>query len=737
MRLQYKLPLVVMTATLLAGMATGAFFFVDLIRARTNQLEQKAAVLTNVVQASLESSMLGHRPDLIPITADRLQEQPLLSQFTIVAQDGRIASSFEPSELGQTTTDPLVWDALHSGQTITATRRFANGDRLSLVLPIANKPECRSCHAPQNRVLGAILVGLDASGGDAELRGWFLIRGIHGAIVIFLVGGILSYKLRRMILSPLAEMGRYAQSFSSVDHRIESKSISGDEVSKLARTFHDLVQRVTKHNAELAHWNERLESTVEQRTQQLVSLNPIVAAAGESLNLNEMLRDMLSKVLATTGADAGMVCLQVDSRDCAITVTEGFPADQAQDITRVVSTRCAAVGGSDVETPAMPPDRSGQDRKMHEVLEAAGLRSHARLPIVVKGELIGSLCVFSRDHGFPGKHIKRVLAAMADTMAIGVRNALISRRLQEANNQLGMLLERAMDGGFDVRFDNPHLVACWIEKECGNVNCPAYESPELRCWQLAGTFCPKDIQGRLVGKLTHCRECVVFQKSCGRDEISSIGESFNTLMFLLNIEAQERATMRQQMAEKLMLAQEEERRRIARELHDQVGQSLTLVLVDLAILSKTSAAADVTERVAALQSLAADTLDDVRRLAVELRPSALDNLGLVVALRGYLLDAAERSGIPMNFRTSGLRASLAPAVETALYRIVQESVTNAIRHAKPHTISVTLEQHDNLVLARIRDDGTGFHLHRSHPSAMSMNGLGITGMRERAALLGG
>ncbi|TAK35652.1 MAG: hypothetical protein EPO21_05430, partial [Chloroflexota bacterium] len=196
-------------------------------------------------------------------------------------------------------------------------------------------------------------------------------------------------------------------------------------------------------------------------------------------------------------------------------------------------------------------------------------------------------------------------------------------------------------------------------------------------------------------------------------------------------------TLTRGMAQNLILAQEGERRRIARELHDQVGQSLTLVLVDLATLGKTSAAADVTERVAALQSLVVDTLIDVRRLAVELRPSALDSLGLVVALRGYLLDAAERSGIPIDFQTLGPRASLAPAVETALYRIVQESVTNAIRHAKPHTISVTLEQHDNLVLARIRDDGTGFHLHRSHPSAMSMNGLGITGMRERAALLGG
>jgi len=179
-------------------------------------------------------------------------------------------------------------------------------------------------------------------------------------------------------------------------------------------------------------------------------------------------------------------------------------------------------------------------------------------------------------------------------------------------------------------------------------------------------------------------------------------------------------------------AQELERRRLARELHDETGQALTSILLGLKALEERFEDADSRAATAELRELVVSTLQDVRRLAVELRPSALDDFGLVAALERLAAAFAEQSGIDVDFQTPLAGERLSGEVETSLYRIVQESLTNVVKHARARHVSILLTRKNGAVKAVVEDDGQGFN-----PAEDTLDGFGLVGMRERLALLGG
>ncbi|MCL1592948.1 MAG: histidine kinase, partial [Actinomycetia bacterium] len=214
------------------------------------------------------------------------------------------------------------------------------------------------------------------------------------------------------------------------------------------------------------------------------------------------------------------------------------------------------------------------------------------------------------------------------------------------------------------------------------------------------------------------------------DEIGSLSLAFNQMVSDLRAYrstiAQTEAA-RTRLLEKLITAQEEERKRIARELHDTVGQSLSSIMVGIAVMDKATGE-EAVARSRELQILAGETLTQVRELSRELRPSALDDLGLDVALERYAEDAALRyDGISIDAHVE-LPERLSPAMETALYRIVQEAVTNAARHGEPKTISMLVTQRRGSVRAIIEDDGAGFDVAAVRRNQTS---VGIHAMYER------
>ena len=167
--------------------------------------------------------------------------------------------------------------------------------------------------------------------------------------------------------------------------------------------------------------------------------------------------------------------------------------------------------------------------------------------------------------------------------------------------------------------------------------------------------------------------------------------------------------IRAQLLEKVISAQEDERKRIARELHDDTSQALTSLVVGLKVLEGLHDPGQVRAQVAELRDLAAGTLDSVHRLALELRPSVLDDLGLVAAVQRHLAAQSRKNGLDVDFHTSGLDGVRLPAeTETALYRIIQEALANVIRHSRASTASVVLERRRESLVAIVEDDGHGF-----------------------------
>ncbi len=177
-------------------------------------------------------------------------------------------------------------------------------------------------------------------------------------------------------------------------------------------------------------------------------------------------------------------------------------------------------------------------------------------------------------------------------------------------------------------------------------------------------------------------------------------------------------------------AQELERRRLARELHDQTGQELTSVLLGLKAVEEAKSDEERAEALAAVRGQVVETLHDVRRLAVELRPKALDDFGLVAALERLRDTFSEQTGMRVDLE-SQIGGRLPSDVETALYRIVQEALTNIVKHAQASSVSIVLARTNRAVTAVIEDDGRGFS-----PDER-VDGLGLLGMGERLALLGG
>jgi len=178
-------------------------------------------------------------------------------------------------------------------------------------------------------------------------------------------------------------------------------------------------------------------------------------------------------------------------------------------------------------------------------------------------------------------------------------------------------------------------------------------------------------------------------------------------------------------------AQERERRRIARELHDETGQTLTSILIGLKGLED-AAGAESLRAVAALRSAVVAALRGVRRIVVELRPKALDDLGLVPALERLAESVSEQTGLAVEFIAEPLGDRLPSEVESALYRIVQEGLTNVVKHAAASRASVVLARSGGALRLVLEDDGRGFDAER-RPA----EGFGLQGMRERVQLVGG
>ena len=194
------------------------------------------------------------------------------------------------------------------------------------------------------------------------------------------------------------------------------------------------------------------------------------------------------------------------------------------------------------------------------------------------------------------------------------------------------------------------------------------------------------------------------------------------------------------LTSQLTEVQERERRQLARELHDEMGQALTAIHMNLAAITKAlpaEASPALRERLTEAGQLTDQTLEQIRELSLDLRPPMLDDLGLLPTLRWYIKRYSTRMNIRAELGVLGLEKRLPSAIETALYRVLQEALTNVARHAQATTVQIQLRYNPFTVMAQIEDNGCGFVVDSALAPESGGKGMGLLGMRERVTLLGG
>ena len=219
------------------------------------------------------------------------------------------------------------------------------------------------------------------------------------------------------------------------------------------------------------------------------------------------------------------------------------------------------------------------------------------------------------------------------------------------------------------------------------------------------------------------------------DEIKKLAESFNRMAETLT----EKMRLERKYLSQIIEAQENERRRISRELHDEIGQALYAIKLNLEMIDKDlpHTTPVIQRRLGEAKSLSSQTLTAMRRLSLDLRPTMLDDLGLIPTLRWYIQNFSNRLGIYSNFETTGFEEKLSPQIETAFYRIVQEALNNIAKHAQADRVEISLVKRDSRIYASIQDNGKGFDLERVLHLESPERGFGVVGIQERVSLLGG
>jgi signal transduction histidine kinase len=286
--------------------------------------------------------------------------------------------------------------------------------------------------------------------------------------------------------------------------------------------------------------------------------------------------------------------------------------------------------------------------------------------------------------------------------------ALLGRTVRRADSKAGRVLERRHSERVDSVLDDPEI-AHEVSRQIGS---------------RTGLWVPLLAQERPIGVIAAHDKLGPPDARFTADDVR-LAETF-AARAAVAVDLSQR--VERDALRRVVAAQELERQRLARELHDETGQALTSILLGLKQLE----GAESPEAVAALRELVVATLQDVRRLAVELRPKVLDDFGLLPALERLTHGFVEQTGIEVDLEAGAITERLPREVETAIYRIVQESLTNVVKHARAQRVSVFLTRTNGRVKAVIEDDGRGFD-----PSAIDGGGIGLVGMRERIELLDG
>lgn len=445
-------------------------------KAAISSFEQSAFAIAGVLERSLEREMMKADPAAVRHAVRHVAAISPVSRMLVVSNGQQVYASADLSEIGETRDDVYVREALASGQRVARTENMNGRNEISVVLPIANRPGCVPCHGDAP-VLGAILIGLDRSPLDAQLKSQATIMVLMALLTFVAIWAALLFVFRRAVIKPLSSLASSAAKLARRDFSARAEVRKNDEVGAVAQAFNDMAERVQSYSEALERSRSDLEDRVAQRTAEL-----------------ERLYDELQK------------------------------------------------------------------------------KEHAR----------------------------------------------------------GVLLDR------------------------------------------------------------------------------------------------------------VLAAQEEERKRVARDLHDESAQALIMVMMGLSrtIKSLPDSAVVEKERLSTARAAIGDALDNLRRLIQDLRPDVLDQLGLLPAIRSLVSTRLTEQGIKTSVSFNGVEESeeLPSAVQTVLFRVIQEAINNVLRHANATAVEVDLTRNDGHLSAVVVDNGSGFEV---TDVLAQDDSWGLKGMKERVGMAGG
>jgi PAS domain S-box-containing protein len=490
----------------------------------------------------------------------------------------------------------------------------------------------------------------------------------------------------------------------------------------------------------------------------LAAVNQMSNVLSQSLELNQVLSNAIDNVTDVMHVEIALVFLMdEEASELTLAAYQGVSEGFVQSVGRIELGE--GFNGRVAETgqPLYVEDVSQDPSLAKMVVMEEGIRSQLIVPLKSKGRVVGTLCVAARGRRQVLQEELELVIAIGNQIGVAVDNARLYEQEREVAEQLRVSEER-----YRELFENAHD-AIWLHDLQGNiiaanksfVGLTGYSVEELgnlKADDLIAEGCIANVKGledpllkgEAMGQLSEVT-LVKKDKSEASVQLSTspvfssgrVG-AFQHIARDITEEKRMRENLRFYL-QQVTRAQEEERKRIARELHDDTIQALVVLSRQLDYLASKAKGLSNDDKLLLerLWQQANTIIEGMRRLSQDLRPAALDRLGLLPALEWLASDVGKHSGITVEVKTHGDERRVPPEAELVLFRIVQEALRNVWRHSEATSARVTVAFYDNKTKITIKDDGKGFVLRSSMGDLTRDGRLGLAGMQERAKLLGG
>jgi len=505
---------------------------------------------------------------------------------------------------------------------------------------------------------------------------------------------------------------------------------------------------------ELEEAQEELQSYIRlsrSNEKRLATLNAVSKMLSRSFEPEEVLHSALDMVMEVMEAEVALIFfLDEGAQELRLIAYEGVSDKFAQDVDRMklgegFNGRVAVTG-----QPLIVENASHDSRLTRQVVRQEKIEAQLIVPLKATGSIIGTLCVANRrPRQFLVEEIE-LLTVIGSQIGITMENARFYREQQRASQQYQDIFKNASD-------------AIWVQDLEGNIltanrataKLAGYNTEELVHMNVARFLTEqeldlaKDVRSKLLRgePIDEPYE----QRLIRRDGTEAFLRLTSSLVLRdgqpvgfqhVARDVTEERRMQENLRfylQQVTRAQEEERQRIARELHDETTQSLVAISHQLEIFASNNKhlSADDIELLNNLREQVKNALQEVGHFSRDLRLPVLDDLGLLPALEWLTSNLEKEYGIKTELKVTGTQRRLAPEAEVLVFRIVQEAVNNAERHAEASQVEVTVEFDEDKIVATVTDDGKGFELPRTLGELARIGKLGLAGMDERARLLGG